>query len=167
MKTRHLQTLSFAMLFGACTSATTPSKPGASGGDTTTSCGTTNAASECEAAGWPRVAIAFGNPEAAAFTFIFRADDGFVGTEAGPCPVVSGMSSNMHCDVGFDGNPHESRVIVEVHSGDAGDAVVTRDVALTPFNYCGRAMVQLLVSTDALGAPTLSDEGNVDACGGL
>jgi hypothetical protein len=133
------------------------------GRDTSESCGTPSAPSHCESTTWPRLVIAFGDPSAAAFAYSVHDDSGAVFSQRNECP---GGSTTLRCDIGFYSNPVVKPVMtLRIADGDGGAVLVSRDIALTPFNYCGNGVAQVVVVAGDAGLPQVSDVQYVDACG--
>ncbi len=132
---------------------------GAGGAPDTTACGN----SHCESTLWPRLAIVFGDAEAAKISYTFTFPDRtFTWTpekpDVGFCPAGYGESAAYHCDIGIDTYPAQALLVTVAVEG------ASVDVALKPFNYCGIGMAELRVSVDH-GAVSFSPVQYVDVCG--
>jgi hypothetical protein len=115
---------------------------------------------------WPRLSVAFGDHAAAAFRYSFHADDGIASSDPGPCPGPGyGGSLAIHCDDGFYGNSQERVVTLQVSNADGGQILLSRDIPLTPFNYCGNGIAQVVATTGDAGMPELSAAQYLNACG--
>lgn len=135
-----------------------------SGDEGASTCGSSNASSRCESVTWPRLVVAFGDSYAASFSYVFQADDGLTFSDRNMCPGGYGESTALHCDDAFYGNPNEKLITLRVSKGDAGPILLSRDIPLTPFNYCGNGIAEVVATTSDAGMPELSAVQYVDAC---
>jgi hypothetical protein len=143
-------------------------RPGASAADDAslnTKCGTAEAATRCQSVRWPRLAVAFGSPEAASLSYAFVVDGKAFDVHREACRGGYGESSAVHCDIGFEGLPAQhSEGRLDVGAPDGGPVLLSIDISLQAFNYCGNGMAQIVVSASDGGAPIASAITYLDAC---
>jgi hypothetical protein len=130
-------------------------------------CGTPNASSKCESVTWPRISITFGDADARNLTYSFRTNDGMTFSDRNSCWAGYGESTNLHCDLAFYAGTTDTVVTVQISRGDGGAPLLSRDIPLTPFNYCGKGIAQVVVTIGDAGLPAVSEVQYLDACGGL
>lgn len=129
-------------------------------------CGTPTAKSQCNTVVWPRIAIVFGDRGAAGLSYLFRSDDGTTSRGEGPCDGLRSASSGFHCDMPYYAGTTARVVTVDV-SLPGGAVVLSREITLMPFNYCGNGIAQVIASTGDGGMPSFGDVTYVTACGAL
>ena len=60
-----------------------------------------------------------------------------------------------------------ARVVTVDVSLPGGAVVLSREITLMPFNYCGNGIAQVIASTGDGGMPSFGDVTYVTACGAL
>lgn len=146
------------------------SNPDASSPDASTSselCGTANAATKCESVTWPRLIVSFGDEGARALTYAVTTDDGLTFSDQySPCPGGYGESTAFVCDLGYYAGTNEKTFTLHVSRADSGPALLSRDIPLTSFNYCGRGVAYVVVTT-AADTAVISDVRYISVCDAL
>ena len=123
-------------------------------------CGT----SHCESTLWPRLAVVFGDAEAASLSYTFTFPDRTLTWtpdapyDVGFCPAGYGESSAYRCDIGIDTSPVQALLVTVTVRG------ASIDIPLQPFNYCGIGMAELVVSVDH-GSVSFGPVRYVNPCG--
>jgi hypothetical protein len=132
--------------------------------DTEATCGTATAATMCESARWPRLAVAFGDLGARSLSYTFVVD-GQVFAGNSSCPQGHGESTAFHCDVQFESYPAQRPLVrMDVRGAGGGPVLLSVDIPLKPFNYCGDQMAQVVVAAGDAGQPTASSVSYLDVC---
>lgn len=134
------------------------------GSGTQAACPTERAATECERVTWPRLVVAFGDSGARALSYAFVVDGALV-RQSAMCIDGHGASSSLHCDLPFFSYPAMTPLIrLEVAATEGGPILLSRDIALKPFNYCGNGVAQIVVSMADAGVPTAGEVTYIDIC---
>ena len=129
-----------------------------------TACPSERAATECERVTWPRLTIAFGDAGAKALFYAFVVD-GQIVRQSARCVDGHGASSSFHCDLPFFAYPAMTPLVrLEVAASEGGPVLLSREIPLKPFNYCGNGVAQMVVSAGDAGLPTASDVTYLDIC---
>ncbi len=127
-------------------------------------CGGASAPTTCERARWPRLAVGFGDLGARSLSYAFVVD-GQVFAGNPYCPVDHGESAAFRCDVQFESYPAQHPLVrVDVGAADGGPVLLSVDVPLQPFNYCGSGMAYVVVTAGDAGQPTASAVSYLDVC---
>lgn len=134
-------------------------------------CGTPEARTKCESVTWPRLIVAFGDEGARALEYSVTTDDGLrFDDEYLPCPSGYGESSGFRCDLGYYGSAKQMRFTLHIAAEKDGSLLISREIPLTEFNYCGRGVAYVIVTTSDAGRadpPALSEVRYISVCESL
>ena len=126
-------------------------KPGRTSG-----CGT----SACEQRTWPRLIVTVSGDTTGVDIKASYADGVLREGLMDGCP--SGYSDTLDCTFVFFGDAMTSVMKLVVFT--AGNEAGSRDVMLTPFNYCGNGVAHVVVDLTDAGAPVVREPEYINAC---
>lgn len=131
------------------------------------SCGTSGARSKCESVVWPRLVLSFGDEGARALVYSVTTDDGMQFDGPSPCPAGYGESEAFRCDIGYFGNAEQKVFTLRVAKDATSAAIIVKEIELTEFNYCGRGVAHVIVTTNEAAMPSVSDVRYISVCESL
>ena len=117
--------------------------------------------SACEQRTWPRLIVTLSSDLTDVDIKASYADGVVREGIMDGCP--SGYASTLDCTFAFYGDAMTSAMKISVFT--AGKLVGSRDVTLTPFNYCGNGVAHVIVELSDAGAPVIRDPEYINACG--
>jgi hypothetical protein len=111
--------------------------------------------------------VSFGDDGARALVYSARTDDGMEFDGPSMCPEGYGESESFRCDIGYFGSPGQKTFTLKIAKDATSAPLISKEIQLTEFNYCGKGVAHVIITTGEGAMPSVSDVRYISVCESL